>query len=191
MKACRGWRGTALLIPYLGARMQDRVALTPRKGTTGTTLNRSLSGLPSWSGWYGDETVILPLRGCEPRLVQPIAKTLYELRNITNMPTRNCIMIVHLGNAPNSFPPLVWMGKNFAAYIKALCWNLHGRTEENHEKPYSGLPVCGPRFEPVIFRINRDGAHLAAVLRSWSKQDGIFWLQTFIFVEAFYATTRK
>jgi hypothetical protein len=58
------------------------------------------------------------------------------------------------------------MGKKVAAYFKALCWNLQGRTEENHENPYSGLPVCGPRFEPVIFRINRDGVHPAAVLRN-------------------------
>jgi hypothetical protein len=47
---------------------------------------------PSCSGWYGEETIILSLRGCEPRIVEPIAKTRYELRNIISMHTRYCIL---------------------------------------------------------------------------------------------------
>jgi len=53
-------------------------------------------------------------------------------------------------------------GKKVAAYL----WNFYGGNEENHEKLYSGLPVCGPRFEAGIFRIIRDGVHPAAVLRN-------------------------
>jgi hypothetical protein len=57
-------------------------------------------------------------------------------------------------------------GKNVATYFKALCLNFYGRIEENHEKTYSGLTVCGPKFERGIFRINRGGVHPAAVLRN-------------------------
>jgi hypothetical protein len=56
----------------------------------------------------------------------------------------------------------VWLGKRSQPILR----NLYGGKEENHEELYSGLPVCGPRFEPGIFRINRDGAHPAAVLRN-------------------------
>jgi hypothetical protein len=34
-------------------------------------------------------------------------------------------------------------------FYKALSQHLSGGTEENHEKPQSGQPVSGPRFEPV------------------------------------------
>jgi hypothetical protein len=37
-----------------------------------------------------------------------------------------------------------WSWPNF----KVLSWHLPGGTEENHEKPQSGLLVSRPRFNP-------------------------------------------
>jgi hypothetical protein len=36
------------------------------------------------------------------------------------------------------------------AYFTVLSQHLPGGTEENHEKPQSGLLVAGPRYEPRI-----------------------------------------
>jgi hypothetical protein len=39
-----------------------------------------------------------------------------------------------------------WSWPNF----KALSWSSPGSTEEDHGKRHSGLPVSGPRSEPVV-----------------------------------------
>jgi hypothetical protein len=33
------------------------------------------------------------------------------------------------------------------AHLKVVSWHLHGKAEENDEKPNSGQPVTRPRFE--------------------------------------------
>jgi hypothetical protein len=43
------------------------------------------------------------------------------------------------------------------AAVVALSKNLHGKTEESHEKSQSVWPVSGPRFEPRTSRILRTG----------------------------------
>jgi hypothetical protein len=45
------------------------------------------------------------------------------------------------------------------AYFKALSQNLPGGSEEKHEKPKSGQPAFGRRYEPENFGIRRSTNH--------------------------------
>jgi hypothetical protein len=55
-------------------------------------------------------------------------------------------------------------------YFKVLSWHLSGGTEENDDKPQSGWPVLGLRFELGTFRIlsmsyNRLAATIGLLLK--------------------------
>jgi hypothetical protein len=66
-----------------------------------------------------------------------------------------------------------WKGfgrKQLWSNFKVLSWHSPGGTEKNHEKPQSGEPVSGPRFEPRTSKIrSRSVNHSTTTLGSNSK----------------------